>query len=173
MTSTSSSGTETDGTSDSPEDAAAGRPNIGRLLLSSFELFADRIVAGVRDRGFPAFRLTDTQVLRYLELEGTRITVLADRARVTKQAMSELVQRVERQGYVERRPDPADGRAKRVHLTDRGREVTRAARATYRSITDEWREALGEDGFERLRSLLIELLESEGAAPEYRDLLDV
>lgn len=173
MTPNRSSSTSADAVSASAHVEGETRPNIGRLLLHSFEVFSDRIVAGVRDRGFPDFRLTDTKVLRYLEAEGTQITVLAERAHMTKQAMSELVRRVERQGYVERRPDPADGRAKRVHLTARGERVTEAARATYRSIVGDWREALGDDGFDRLQSLLVNLLESQDATPGYRDLFDV
>lgn len=167
------SGASPDPTSGDPAFVEETRPNIGRLLLDSFELFAERIVVGVRDRGFPDFRLTDTKVLRYLEADGTQITVLAERAHMTKQAMSELVRRVERQGYVERRPDPDDGRAKRVHLTTTGEKVTEAARAAYRSTVRDWREALGADRFARLQRLLVDLLESQDAAPAYRDLFDV
>lgn len=147
-------------------------PNVGQLLLAAWELFADEIVSGIRRRGFPDFRLADTQVVRYLDPEGTRITALAERARMSKQAMSELVRRVERQGYVERRDDPEDGRAKRVHLTDTGRRVTEAARATYRELIRGWREELGEENFGRLKGLLSELLESRDALPRHHDPLD-
>ena len=153
-------------------EGGATSPNIGRLLLSAFELFADEIVAGIRSRGFPDFRLSDTQVVRNLEREGTRITDLAERASMTKQAMSELVRRVERAGYVERRPDPEDGRAKRVHMTERGLAMTRAAREAYGEVAESWSEALGGEDFGRLRELLIELLASQDAMPRYRDPFD-
>jgi DNA-binding MarR family transcriptional regulator len=54
---------------------------------------------------------------------GTRSTVLAQRAGVTKQAMSQLVRLMERQGYLEQVPDPTDTRAKVVRMTERGEAV--------------------------------------------------
>ena len=67
-------------------------------------------------------------VLQYLDDAGTRVSVLAERAQITKQSMAELVAHLERHGYVERVPDPADGRAKLVRATDRGRAVFAVAR---------------------------------------------
>ena len=61
--------------------------NVGRLLLSAFELFADEIVSGIRERGFPEFRYSDTQVLRNLDPEGTRITELAERVHMTDRGL--------------------------------------------------------------------------------------
>lgn len=168
---------ETTETPDHRSDDATTRrvrpsPNVGRLLLASWEMFAEGIVSGIRSGGFPAFRLADTQVLRNLEPEGTRITVLAERARMSKQAMSELVRRVERQGYVERRDDPEDGRAKRVHMTDDGLRVIEAAQATYRELIEGWRGELGEEDFGRLQDLLTELLDAHDALPHFHDPLD-
>ena len=147
-------------------------PNVGRLLLSAFELFADEIVSGIRERGFPEFRYSDTQVLRNLDPDGTRITELAERARMTKQAMSELVRRLEKEGLVERRPDPEDGRAKRVQMTEKGRGVTEAAQVTYREVIESWSRELQEGEFARLLKLLSELLASRDALPRFRDPLD-
>ena len=71
------------------------------------------------------------------------MSVLADRARMTKQSMTELVAHLERHGYVERVPDPADGRAKLVRATGRGREVYAVARcrsaSTRGSVPSGWR----------------------------------
>lgn len=146
--------------------------NVGRLLLSAFELFADGIVSGIRERGFPEFRYSDTQVLRNLDPEGTRITALAERARMTKQAMSELVRRLERDGFVERRPDPEDGRAKRVQMTEKGRDVTEAAQQTNREVVESWSESLGREELQRLLELLSDLLQSQEALPRFPDPLD-
>lgn len=157
---------------ESGDERDRAEPNLGRLLLVAFELFSDEIISGIRSRGFPDFRLTDTRVVRNLEEEGTRITELAERARMTKQAMSELVRRVERRGYVERRPDPDDGRAKRVHMTETGLRLTQAAREAYRDVAERWAEALGEEEFARLEELLTDLLASQDALPRFEDPLD-
>lgn len=147
-------------------------PSIGRLLLAAFQLFEDRIVEGIRSLGFSDFRLSDTYVFRNLDPGGTRITTLARRARVTKQSMSEFVRGLERRGYVERTPDPGDGRAKRVRLTARGRDVTDAARRVHRSLVEEWGDALGAREFVRLRELLGTLLVAHDALPSFVDPLD-
>ena len=62
-----------------------------------------------------------------------RSPTLAERAQMTKQSMGELVRHLEAHGYVERMPDPADGRAKLVRATDRGREVYAIVRDVRRS----------------------------------------
>jgi DNA-binding MarR family transcriptional regulator len=70
-----------------------------------------------------AVRAAHSAVFQYLDDTGTTVSTLADRAQMTKQAMSELVAHLEAHGYVTRAPDPSDRRAKLVLPTDRGREV--------------------------------------------------
>lgn len=55
--------------------------------------------------------------------DGRLIGEAAEALDVAPSAMTGLVDRMERSGLVERRPDPDDGRAQRVHLTDKGREA--------------------------------------------------
>lgn len=62
-----------------------------------------------------------TSPLRLAELTATE--------QVTQSAMTQLVSRLEGDGLVERRADPADGRGVQVHLTDAGRQILRARRA--------------------------------------------
>lgn len=70
--------------------------------------------------GYSDIHSAHIQLLRHLDVEGTRSTVLAQRAQVTKQTMSRLVQELTRSGYVKTVPDPADSRAQQVKLTERG-----------------------------------------------------
>jgi DNA-binding MarR family transcriptional regulator len=146
--------------------------NVGRLLLRAFELFRAGIVASIEEAGHGDIRAADTRVFRSLDPDGAGITDLAERAGVTKQAMSQLIQDLEERGYVERRPDPEDGRCKRVVLTDVGRDVIRAARDGRRRLEERWSRHLGEKGLSSLQTLLIRLLEAEDAIPEVPDPLD-
>lgn len=146
--------------------------NVGRLLLEAFGLFRERIVASIEEAGHEDIRPADTKVFRSLDPDGTRITDLAERAGVTKQAMSQLVQNLEDRGYVTRRPDPEDGRSKRVCLTEAGRDVIRAARAGRRRLEETWSGHLGEEDLSSLRGLLVRLLEAEDAMPDVPDPLD-
>jgi len=60
-------------------------------------------------------------LLPHIALEGTRATELARAIGVSKQAIGQLVAELEDMGFVERVPDPSDGRAKLVRFTRRGR----------------------------------------------------
>ena len=77
-------------------------------------------------------------VFENIDRNGTRLTVLAARAEMTHPSMSELVNLLERRGYVERRPDPSDGRARLVYLTQQGRQAVRAALAAIAEIETDW-----------------------------------
>lgn len=83
----------------------------------------DQVLVRLAENGHGEVRPTHAAVFQYLDDTGTTVSRLAERARMTKQAMAELVAHLEKHGYVVRRPDPDDRRAKSVLPTDRGREV--------------------------------------------------
>jgi DNA-binding MarR family transcriptional regulator len=66
-------------------------------------------------------RAAHTALLPHLDLEGTRITTLAERLGISRQAVGQLVDDLEQMGVVRREPDPEDGRAKLVLFTAKGR----------------------------------------------------
>jgi DNA-binding MarR family transcriptional regulator len=72
--------------------------------------------------------------------------------------MSELVAELVELGYVERKPDPTDGRAKLIVLTDRGNACIDAAQTTIQSLEDQLTAILGDRGHRQLRTLLTKLL---------------
>jgi DNA-binding MarR family transcriptional regulator len=109
------------------------------------------------ERQHPQVRPSDGNVLQFLDDAGTRVSVLAERAQITKQSMAELVLHLERHGYVERVPDPTDGRAKLVRATERGREVYAIAREFVAELEADWTRRLGPRRMGQLRELLIEL----------------
>jgi DNA-binding MarR family transcriptional regulator len=79
---------------------------------------------------------------------GTRLTELAARAEMSHQSMSELVAILERRGWVERRRDPADGRARVVCLTTTGRNLTRRGLHHIKEIEAAWQARWREAGYE-------------------------
>jgi len=85
------------------------------------------------------------------------VSVLAERAQITKQSMAELVAHLERLGYVERVPDPSDKRAKLVRATRRGRQLYAIARDVVAEIEADWTKRLGKAKMRQLRELLEEL----------------
>ena len=84
--------------------------------------------------GFEDHRLVHHNVMAHVRHEGIRLTELAEQAGVTKQAMSELVDDLERLGYLERTADPADGRAKLICFTKKGRAAVKTAQRCFESM---------------------------------------
>jgi DNA-binding MarR family transcriptional regulator len=93
-------------------------------------------------------------VFQWLGPNGDRVSDLAQHAGMTRQSMAELVDYLEAHGYVERVPDPSDGRALLVQRTDRGWMVNRTARRVVEETQAEWARALGREEFDHLLSHL-------------------
>lgn len=148
-----------------PDDAleAAKRGNLGQLLLRSARLF-DGLAFARFAQAHPQIRRAHLQLMPHLDLEGTRITELARRAEITKQAVGQLVTDLEAAGYVERTPDPSDQRAKIVTLTERGRRGMMDGLGVFAQLVHELSAEVGERTIDRL----IEDLESLQAALEKR-----
>jgi DNA-binding MarR family transcriptional regulator len=107
-------------------DAAWRSGNGGRVLALAARRFAREALALVHREGFDDVGEALIALLRNLDLEGTRLTDLAARARMTKQSMRELVDRAQALDLVARVPDPLDQRAKTIAFTERGLAVLAA-----------------------------------------------
>jgi DNA-binding MarR family transcriptional regulator len=127
------------------------------LLREPYRIASEALHDRIAERGHPEVRPPHGRVLEFLDDTGTQVSELARRAQITKQSMAELVAHLERHGYVERIPDPADRRAKLVRATARGREVYAIAREFVSETEQDWTARLGEDKMRRLRELLEEL----------------
>ena len=137
--------------------ASPARPNLGVLLREPFRVASERLHARFAERGHPDVRTPHGNVFQFLDDAGTRVSVLAQRAQITKQSMAELVAHLEHHGYVERVPDPSDRRAKLVRATPRGAELYAIAREFVAETERAWTDRLGEQKMRRLRELLEEL----------------
>jgi DNA-binding MarR family transcriptional regulator len=136
--------------------------NLGLLMREPVRLGNARIAERFEARGHQEVRPPHGNVFQFLDVEGTRVSVLAERAQITKQSMAELVSHLERHGYVERVPDPTDKRAKLVRPTARGREIYEIAREVIAELEAEWTRILGRTRMRTLRGILEEL--NEGLA---------
>jgi DNA-binding MarR family transcriptional regulator len=131
--------------------------NLAILLREPFRAGTERLHRRFAERGHPAIRPPHGNVMQFLDEGGTRVSVLAERAQMTKQSMAELVAHLERLGYVERVPDPSDRRAKLVRATPRGKQLYAIARDLVAEIEAEWTRRLGKTKMRQLRELLEEL----------------
>lgn len=138
--------------------------HVGRLFLRASRAFAARVSEKLKARGHGGLGAAHIALLPHVDMEGTRATVLAERAGMSKQAVGQVARDLERQGYVERGPDPADGRASLVVFTDAGWRFLRDARDVKVEIETEYAAALGIERMRSLRSALNDLLEHEEGA---------
>jgi DNA-binding MarR family transcriptional regulator len=137
------------------------RLNTVSMLGQAYSLLGFQIVDGVVGAGYPQ-KPKHSAVFAQIDPAGSRLTQLAARANMTPQAMGELVDELEELGYVVRRPDQSDRRAKLIVLTERGQNCVAAGRETIDGIEERMTEILGAEGHRRLRALLTKLLEVGG-----------
>ncbi len=130
----------------------------GQLVQLAYRATDGAIQLGLQRRGFDV-RMTHSAVLANIDIAtGTRATVLAERAAVSKQAVSELIDDLQNRGYVRRVADPADGRAKLIQLTRKGQQLMDAAYEVIGEIERALLKETGKKDLETARDVLRALI---------------
>jgi DNA-binding MarR family transcriptional regulator len=129
-------------------------PLMIRLLSVAFDDFCEQLEQRLADTPYSDIRISHGCVFGNIDPDGTRLTELAERARMTKQSVGEVTSDLEQRGYVERVPDPSDGRAKIIRLTERGRAAQALGIGLIDEIEQEWAERFGADHVAALREAL-------------------
>lgn len=149
-----------------PVLAGRERPaNLVVLLREAFVALNDLVFIRLGERGHRVVRPAHAAVLQYLDDTGTTVSLLAERAQMTKQAMAELVGHLEAHGYVTRVPDPTDKRAKLVLPTERGLDVIDIAQQFAPEIEAQITRTLGTERVRTLRQDL-EIIRRAFAQPD-------
>lgn len=119
--------------------SALSRESFGFLLAKALQRWNGVLEARFAAAGFGHVRASFGSVLVPLfEEDALRMRDLADRSRLSKQTMTTMVRLVEQAGLVERRPDPEDGRAVRVHLTAAAHRFRPIAEATLTDVEQDF-----------------------------------
>lgn len=134
------------------------RVDIAPIILQAFRAQSGITMARLAERGFEDFTCAFAAVLPHFDAAGTRSTVLAQRAGVTKQAMSQMVREMENRKYVEQVPDKTDTRAKVVRLTKRGVAVKDVCVEVRRELTKTAARALGANDLAKFQADLIKIV---------------
>jgi DNA-binding MarR family transcriptional regulator len=132
---------------------------VSLLMFIASRAAANRIFEALLDKGFNDVTIAQSRLMMGIDPDGTRLSVLAERAQIAKQTATALVDKLERAGYVERVADPTDGRARLVRMTARAKSAIPHARAEEQRIEEEWRAHLGDKRMKQLREALTELRE--------------
>lgn len=133
------------------------RSDTGVLLAFCSRAFNDRTAQKIQAAGHGTVRVSHLAVMRNMDEGGTRITELARRAGMTKQAMGQLVREFQELGYIVLRPDPTDRRAKLATYTELGRLLAEAAERSTEEVQADFKKALGKGGLKELRKSLSRL----------------
>jgi DNA-binding MarR family transcriptional regulator len=144
-----------DVTISTPSGAGQTVPALVRALARSD---AERLRADFAAQGMHGLRPVHAMLLVPLLGGGRHASDLAEALGVSRQAVAQVVTRLEQDGYLTRITDPGDARAKLICLTPRGRAALRAMRVTALAIEDEWRERLGAERLAGFRDTLLTLL---------------
>jgi DNA-binding MarR family transcriptional regulator len=131
------------------------------LLAQAKVIMVEQLHERLAGEGFDGILYWHGSVFRCIDAEGSRLTALAERSGLTKQAIGEVVVELERHGYVERTADPDDRRAKIIRLTERGIKGQVAAARILEDIEQRWDRHLGQDQIARLRRTLEEVISFE------------
>jgi DNA-binding MarR family transcriptional regulator len=149
--------------SEKRDDGAASVTPLPTLLARARDITIELLHRRLGEEGFEGIRYRHGSVFRFIDPEGSRLTVLAERSGLTKQAIGEVVDELERLGYVERTADPKDRRAKIIRLTERGVEGQVAAARILGEVEQLWARHLGQKRIDMLRRTLEEIIGLQSA----------
>jgi DNA-binding MarR family transcriptional regulator len=133
--------------------------NTGLLLYIPYRWLENRVFDALRDAGYGDITTAQMKIFQRIGADGTRLTDLAEQAQVTKQTAGFLVDQLEKAGWVERAPDPADKRARLVRISSRGKAMIPVAAAAVAEVEAEWTAHLGKRHMAQLRDILARLRE--------------
>jgi len=157
--------------SDLDEDLLIMREkNIGRLLQRAAGAYSERAVDLLHHHGYSDITLFHTILISNLDADGTRLTVLADRAGASKQAMGQIAGDLEEKGYITRRKDQKDSRAVLICFTEKGKDALRAAYNVKLMIESEYERVIGRQNMKKLQSLLENLVAEQKIGKSGSDL---
>ncbi|HKO37387.1 MAG TPA: MarR family winged helix-turn-helix transcriptional regulator [Solirubrobacterales bacterium] len=133
-----------------------GIPLPGLLDIVSEAFFAE-FREELEQSEFGDIRPTHGCVFRYVQGDGLRLTDIAERAKLTKQSVGEIVDDLVERGYAQRIPDPEDRRAKLICLTEKGERAQAHGRRLFDKVEKRWARRYGEERIAGLRGLMEEI----------------
>ncbi|MDQ6807758.1 MAG: MarR family transcriptional regulator [Actinomycetota bacterium] len=140
-------------------------PSAGGRLRTAHRAILTDTLARLHQAGFTDVTYAQIPLFRHEGPDGRRPGEIAATAELSKQAANDLLGQLERHGYLKREPHPANGRARLVHLTARGRLLDAAIWQAGRDIEQAWRERVGEPEWSVFREVLERLAQADPADP--------
>jgi DNA-binding MarR family transcriptional regulator len=134
------------------------------LLRAASRTYNDAVLGALAQSGCDDLPRRGGYILTAMHWSGASLDSVIEWMGVTKQAVGQSVDALVLRGYLERSPDPSDGRRVNLMLTDRGKEAGRIARSAIQRVDRELRERVGAETLAQTRTALAALLEIDRAA---------
>ncbi|MEC3854100.1 hypothetical protein DM794_04470 [Paenarthrobacter ureafaciens] len=131
---------------------------LGVILLRLQRGLERELIRGLQAGGYPDMRMRQLSVLDAIGTRGAKAAALAVRFDMTKQSMGELIDDLERSGYLDRVQDPGDRRARILELTPRGRVATKQCQDIVQMVERRYESLIGASRYHETRESLAELL---------------
>ncbi|MER6566899.1 MarR family winged helix-turn-helix transcriptional regulator [Streptomyces sp. NPDC001093] len=147
------------GTGEALDGHHTAEPDLGMLAARVLLSVQRELFSALAEQGFDDIPPRTGAVLAYLRTDGIRASELARASGQHKQVIGTLIDDLERLGYVERKPDPADRRAKLICPTERGLLQMEAAASIMRTIEERHASALGTQEYATFKKALLRVAE--------------
>ena len=119
---------------------------LGQVLLMTLRDFRRRLDEDLAANGFPGVRYRHRSVFMHLDRHGaSRSADLAAAAGIRPQSMMKIVHELERLGFVTRREDPDDSRAKLIEFTATGERLIQQLSTSTERVWRQYADLLGEE----------------------------
>ena len=141
-------------------------PAIGGLLRAVWQIHRDRMYERLAAAGYPDVTRAQFALLRFPGVDGMRPGEAAELAGLSKQTVNDLLGELERTGYLERKPHPADGRGRIVRLTARGKRLQQTTHQISRELEADWAAQIGPDRIASLKKTLGDMLATSAQLEE-------
>jgi DNA-binding MarR family transcriptional regulator len=137
-------------------------PSTPTLLRTAYNVVSAAIYRAISHAGATDMRPAHGNAMEMLSIQdGLRLTDIAAKAGMAPQSMGEIVDDLVSKGYLTRRQDRSDRRAKRIYLTQKGRETAQASRVALRAVERRISESLGTDNYQDMRRTLAAISEMD------------
>ena len=138
-----------------------------RLLLRTTRAMTVETVTRMQARNVVGMQPAYPRFLGNLDTDGTRLSALARRMGVSRQAVAQLVVEIEKAGFVTRAPDPDDGRGVIVSFTKKGREALGIAVEVMTAIEQDYAAIISPSGLSDLKGMLKAVLDKTDKSTEF------
>ena len=140
------------------DDVEGEELNLGLLLFIPYRFLESAVLARLKEHGHD-LPLNQARVFQRIDPRGSRLADLARASQLSKQTVGSIVDQLEAAGYVSREPDPTDGRARLVSITEKGQAMIALSIPVVREVEAAWQAHLGPTQTRQLRQILTRLRE--------------